>query len=163
VNRGQLIALEGLDGCGKTTQAARIVEALRARHRDVVWTREPSDGPIGRQIRELARRGEPMLAERELALFTDDRREHVARALAPRLAAGRSVITDRYFLSTVAYQGARGIDWREILARSEAEFPWPDAALVFELPAELGLARALARGGAPDPRFEHGDYLAEVA
>src|SRR5262249_50794131 len=93
----------------------------------------------------------------------EDRREHVARVVAPALAAGRWVITDRYFLSTVAYQGARGLDWREILAGSEAEFPAPDAALLFELPAALGLERARARGGAPDPRFEYGEYLSQVA
>jgi len=163
VNRGLLVALEGLDGCGKTTQAARIAEALRARGREVLVTREPSDGPIGQKIRALARGGDPPDAERELALFTDDRREHVALVIAPALAAGRCVITDRYFLSTVAYQGARGLDWREILARSEAEFPAPEVALLFELPAAEGLARARARGGAPDLWFEHGEYLMRVA
>jgi len=110
VNRGRLIALEGLDGCGKTTQAARIAEALRARGREVVVTREPSDGPIGTKIRALARGAAPPDAERELALFTDDRREHVALVIEPALAAGRWVITDRYFLSTVADQGASGLD-----------------------------------------------------
>src|SRR5688572_15418123 len=108
VNRGRLIALEGLDGCGKTTQAARIAEALHARGRDIVQTREPSEGPMGRKIRELARAGERVPAERELQLFTDDRRDHVAQVIEPALAAGRWVITDRYYLSTVAYQGARG-------------------------------------------------------
>lgn len=163
VNRGRLVALEGLDGCGKTTQAARIAEALRARGHDVVQTREPSEGPIGRKIRELARAGEQVPAERELQLFTDDRRDHVAQVIEPALAAGRWVITDRYYLSTVAYQGARGLDWRAILASSEAAFPSPDAALLFELPAALGLARARARGSAPDLWFEHGEYLTQVA
>lgn len=163
VNRGRLIALEGLDGCGKTTQAARIAEALRARGRDVVPTREPSAGPIGRKIRELARAGERVPAERELQLFTDDRRDHVAQVVEPALAAGRWVITDRYYLSTVAYQGARGLDWRAILASSEAEFPAPDAALLFELPVHFGLARARARDSAPDLWFEHGEYLTQVA
>jgi dTMP kinase len=163
VNRGLLVALEGLDGCGKTTQAARIAEALRARGRDVLLTREPSDGPIGKRIRTLARSSDPLPAEQELALFTEDRREHVALVIAPALAAGRWVLTDRYTLSTVAYQGARGLDWREILARSEAEFPLPDVVLLFELPVAVGLARTRARGGAPDPRFEHGEFLARVA
>src|SRR5258706_2183308 len=163
VNRGRLIALEGLDGCGKTTQAAGIAEALRARGRDVLLTREPSDGPIGKRIRALARGGDALSAEEELALFTDDRREHVALAIAPALAAGRFVLTDRYTLSTVAYQGARGLDWREILARSEAAFPVPDAVLLFELTVDEGLARTRARGAAPDPRFEHREYLTQVA
>jgi dTMP kinase len=163
VNRGRLVALEGLDGCGKTTQAARIAEALRARGRDVVQTREPTDGPIGRKIRALARAGESVPAERELQLFIDDRREHVGQLIEPALAAGRWVITDRYYLSTVAYQGARGLDWRAILASSEAAFPSPDAALLFELPVAEGLARARARGSAPDLWFEHGEYLTQVA
>jgi dTMP kinase len=149
VNRGALVALEGLDGCGKT-YAARADRGRRcaARGRDVVPTREPSDGPIGREIRELARKWRSRAAERELALFTDDRREHVALVIAPALAAGRWVLTDRYFLSTVAYQGARGLDWRAILASSEAEFPGAGCALVFELPPAEA-SRARARAAAP--------------
>src|SRR5262249_38942610 len=136
---------------------------LRAGGRDVELTREPTDGPFGRRIRALARSGDPLGAAQERELFTEDRREHVAREIAPALAAGRWVVTDRYFLSTVAYQGARGLDWREILESSEAEFPIPDAVLLFELSAAEGLARAHARGGAPDPRFERADFLTEVA
>ncbi len=162
VNRGTLVALEGLDGCGKSTQAVRLAQALRERGRDVVQTREPSDAPTGQRLRALLRGGDHLSVERELALFVEDRREHVARTIEPALAAGRWVLTDRYFLSTVAYQGARGLDWRRILADSEAEFPAPDAALLFELPAAEGLARTRARGAA-DPRFEHGEYLTQVA
>ena len=163
VNRGRLIALEGLDGCGKTTQAARLADALRARGHAVLLTREPSDGPIGQRIRALARSGDPLSAEQELGLFLDDRREHVALVIEPALAAGRWVVTDRYTLSTVAYQGARGLDWQKLLARSESEFPLPDAVLLFELPVETGLARTRTRGGAPDERFEQSGYLREVS
>ena len=162
VNSGRLVALEGLDGCGKTTQAARLAAALRARGHEVVLTREPTDGPFGRRIRALANSGDPLTAAQERELFTEDRREHVARVIEPAVAAGRWVLTDRYFLSTVAYQGARGLDWREILRSSEDEFPVPDVALLFELPAAEGLARARARGGAPDSRFEQDAYLAQV-
>jgi dTMP kinase len=162
VNAGRLVALEGLDGCGKTTQAARLAAALRARGHEVVLTREPTDGPFGRRIRSLAKSADPLTAAQERELFTEDRREHVARVIEPALAAGRWVLTDRYFLSTVAYQGARGLEWREILRSSEDEFPVPDVVLLFELPAAEGLARARARGGAPDPRFEQDEYLAQV-
>jgi dTMP kinase len=147
VNRGVLVALEGLDGCGKSTQLPHLAAALAALGHDVVATREPSDGPIGQRIRAMARSGEPVAPAEELRWFQDDRREHVARVIGPALAAGRWVLTDRYFLSTVAYQGARGLDWREILAASEAEFPVPDAALIFELTVADGLARARGRGG----------------
>ena len=163
MKRGRLIALEGLDGCGKSTQAERIAAALRAAGRDVVPTREPTDGPVGRRIRAMARSGERVAALEELGWFLEDRREHVARVIAPALEAGRWVITDRYFLSTVAYQGARGLAWREILERSEAEFPLPDVALLFELPAEEGLVRVDARGAPAEPVFERADHLAKVA
>src|SRR2546428_2475386 len=120
VNRGRLVALEGLDGCGKTTQAARIAEALRARGGDVVQTREPSEGPIGREIRALARAGERVPAERELQLFTDDRRDHVAQVIEPALAAGRLGVTDPHYLSPVASHGARGLDAAAVLPVSQA-------------------------------------------
>jgi dTMP kinase len=162
VKRGRLIALEGLDGCGKSTQAERIAQALREAGRDVVATREPTDGPVGRRIRAMARSGERVSALEELGWFFDDRREHVAEVIAPALEAGRWVVTDRYYLSTVAYQGARGFPWREILERSEAEFPRPDAALLFELPADAGLARVRTRGAPAEPVFERADYLEKV-
>jgi dTMP kinase len=163
VNRGVLVALEGLDGCGKSTQLARLAAALRALGCDVVATREPTDGPIGQRIRAMARSGEAVASAEELRWFQDDRRDHVARVIGPALAAGRWVLTDRYFLSTVAYQGARGLDWREILAASEREFPVPDVALLFELPVADGLARARSRGGPAEPVFERADYLERVA
>jgi dTMP kinase len=163
VNRGRLVALEGLDGCGKSTQATRIADALRATGRDVVLTREPTDGATGRRIRAMARSGERMAPDEELRWFFEDRREHVRDVIEPALAAGRWVLTDRYFLSTVAYQGARGLDWRDILARSEREFPIPDAVLLFELPVEVGLERARARAGPAEPAFERSDALTRAA
>jgi dTMP kinase len=129
----------------------------------VVATREPTDGPWGRRIREMARSGETVAPEQELRWFVEDRREHVARVIAPGLDAGKLVLTDRYFLSTVAYQGARGLDWRAILADAEAEFPVPDLALLFEIDPAVGLARARGRPGAAEPSFEDGDFLARVA
>ncbi len=163
MNRGTLVALEGLDGCGKSTQLSQLAAALRARGRDVLETREPTDGPTGQRIRAMARSGKSVASAEELRWFQDDRREHVARVIAPALARGCLVLSDRYFLSTVAYQGARGLDWRAILTASEAEFPLPDAALIFELPVADGLARARARGGPAEPVFERADYLERVA
>jgi dTMP kinase len=163
VNGGRLLVLEGLDGCGKSTQLPLLAEALRAADHDVVVTREPTDGPWGRRIREMARSDEPIAPQEELRWFTEDRREHVDSVIAPALAAGQIVLSDRYWLSTVAYQGARGLDWRGILARSEAEFPVPDLALLFVIDPERGLARVRARGAAWDPAFERADYLTRVA
>jgi dTMP kinase len=82
--------------------------------------------------------------------------------IEPALASGRWVITDRYFLSTVAYQGARGLDWREILARSEAEFPLPDLAILFAMPVDEAIERIRARRGPTEAGFERADYLARV-
>jgi dTMP kinase len=163
VNRGRLVALEGLDGSGKTTQLPDLAAALAAAGHDVVATREPTDGVWGRRIRAMARSGELVAPEEELRWFFEDRRAHVRETIAPALAEGRWVVTDRYYLSTVAYQGARGLDWRAILAQSEAEFPPPDLALIFEVSPEVGLARVRARGAAAEPAFERADFLARVA
>lgn len=163
MKRGQLVALEGLDGCGKSTQLARLGAALRAEAVDVLLTREPTDGPHGRRIRTMARSGAEVPPDRELQWFLDDREQHVRECIVPALSQGRFVLTDRYFLSTVAYQGARGLDWRALLAESEARFPIPDLVLCLELPADVGLARVRARGGIAEPAFERADYLSRVA
>jgi dTMP kinase len=163
VNGGRLLVFEGLDGCGKTTQIEHLACALREAGSDVLVTREPSDGPWGQKLREMARGGAPVAAEEELRWFVEDRREHVAQVLAPGLEAGRIVLTDRYYLSTVAYQGARGLDWRAILEASEAEFPLPDLVLLLEIEPEAGLARVRARGEALETVFERRDFLERVA
>jgi len=161
VTRGSLLVLEGLDGSGKSTQLPRLARRLRARGHRVVETREPHHCAAGRRIRELARSGEEVAAETELALFMEQRRTHVRERIAPALARGDVVLSDRYFLSTVAYQGARGLDPAKLLAANEAEFPLPDLALLLELAPEVGLARVAARGG-PAESFERGDFLACV-
>jgi dTMP kinase len=163
VNGGRLLVFEGLDGCGKSTQIERLARALREAGCDVLLTCEPTDGRWGRRLREMARGGEPMAAEEELRWFVEDRREHVAQILVPGLEAGRIVLSDRYYLSTVAYQGARGLDWRRILADSEAEFPLPDLVLLLEIEPEAGLARARARREALETTFERRDFLERVA
>lgn len=163
MNGSALIALEGIDGCGKTTQLPAIAEALRRRGADVVETREPTDGAWGRRIREMARSGELVAPEEELRWFVEDRREHVEQVIAPALSAGRVVVCDRYFLSSVAYQGARGLDWEAILTESEARFPLPDLALIFELSPTRALARVRERAGTPEPAFEREPFLERVA
>ncbi len=163
MNAGRLIVFEGLDGCGKTTQVAALGDALRAAGHDVVVTREPSDGPVGRRIREMARAGRTLPAEEELRWFVEDRRQHAREVIEPALAAGRVVVCDRYFLSSVAYQGARGLDPEAILARSEAEFPLPDLVLLLELEVDTGLDRVRERGSAAESVFEERARLERVA
>jgi len=163
VNRGRLIAFEGVDGSGKSTQLALLAAALRQAGREVVETREPTGGAIGRRIRAMARSGERPAPAEELRWFVEDRREHVRDVIEPGLAGGRVVLTDRYTLSTAAYQGARGLDPAELLAAAEAEFPKPDLALVLEVEPGIGLERVAARGGRAEPAFEEERYLGEVA
>jgi len=163
VKSGFLLALEGIDGSGKSTAAAGLAEALSEAGHDVVATREPTDGPWGRRIRAMARSGETVAPEEELRWFVEDRREHVARVIRPALDAGGLVLTDRYFLSTVAYQGARGLDWRALLDAAEREFPAPDLALLFEIDPAAGLARTNARPDADEPAFEERALLERVA
>lgn len=158
----RLVAFEGLDGCGKTTQVARLASRLGQAGHDVLATREPTDGIWGRRIRARTLAGQRATPAEELRWFLEDRREHVEREIQPALEAGRVVLTDRYTLSTVAYQGARGLDWRALLAESEATFPVPDLVLLFELDPADGLERVRARGG-PREAFEDLGSLERVA
>jgi dTMP kinase len=163
VNRGKLIVFEGIDGCGKSTQLELAARTLRARGLEVVETREPTDGAFGQRIRAMARSGKRVSPETELEWFFEDRREHIREVVEPALAAGRIVLSDRSYVSTVAYQGARGLDPDEILAASEAEFPRPDLILVFEISAEQGMARIEARGGILEAAFEELAFQRRVA
>jgi dTMP kinase len=163
VNRGKLIAFEGLDGSGKSTQLAMLAEHLRGRGLEVVTTREPTDGVHGRRIRAMARSGERVAPEEELRWFVEDRREHVEHVIAPALAKGHVVLTDRYYVSSVAYQGARGLDGQAILAQSERDFPIPDLVVVVDVPPDEGIERVGARGGAQEPVFEEIEFQRRVA
>ena len=163
MKHGTLIVFEGLDGCGKSTQLRRAAEWLRGRGVEPVVTREPTDGRFGRQIRSMAQSGEAVAPEVELEWFFEDRREHMREVVRPALARGDVVLSDRSYLSTVAYQGARGLDPASILAASEAEFERPDLILLFELPAAVGLERVHARGGTAEPVFENLAFLERAA
>ena len=162
MNRGRLIAFEGVDGCGKSTQLERLERNLRQAGCDVVATSEPTSGPTGERIRKMARSGEALEPAEELRWFVEDRRVHVAEVIEPALAAGRVVLTDRYYLSTVAYQGARGLDFEAILADSEAEFPIPDLVVLLEMDPGRALSRVRTRGGVIEGVFERRDFLERV-
>jgi dTMP kinase len=164
VNRGPLLVFEGLDGSGKSTQRARLAARLRAAGHTVRETAEPYEGGSwGPKIRAMARSGEALPPEEELRWFVEQRREHVRERIAPALAAGEVVLCDRYFVSTAAYQGARGLDAEAILAAGEREFPLPDLVLLFEIDVARALARIASRGGPGEPVFERRDFLERVA
>jgi dTMP kinase len=159
--RGRLIVLEGIDGSGKSTQARRLVRRLAARGVRTVLFREPTRGKWGRLIREKARRAGSLTPEEELDLFVRDRRENVARNLEPALAAGKTVVLDRYYFSTVAYQGAKGIDPGRIRRMNERFAVRPDLVFIVDIDAAGGLARIGGRGRR-DELFEREDYLDRV-
>jgi dTMP kinase len=163
VNPGKLIAFEGIDGCGKSTQLAKLAERVRAADIEVCITAEPTQFETGRKIRAAARAGKAIAPEVELDWFLEDRRIHVDRVIAPALEAGQMVLCDRYTLSSVAYQGARGLDPEAILRAGEAAFPLPDLVLLFAISPREGLARVAARGGVSEPLFENEEFLESVA
>ncbi len=158
---GRLIVFEGIDGTGKSTQLRLLWHYLEARGNRVVATREPTDGAYGRKIRSLYRSRSTLSPEEELALFINDRCEHVTSVLAPALADGRIVLCDRYFLSTAAYQGAVGLDPELIIARNGFAPP-PDLALIFELEPQEAVRRITEHRGELPNDFEQLDYLQKV-
>ncbi|MBK7861583.1 MAG: dTMP kinase [Archangiaceae bacterium] len=144
-----LIAFEGIDGSGKSTQAARLAEALRADGSEVVLTKEPTDGPWGKKLRQsfvTAR----MTAKDELDCFLSDRREHVEQLIRPALNRGATVIVDRYYWSTVVYQGMRGLDPAEVLKLNEAFAPRPDVTFLVDVDPHVALERISGRAGGRD-------------
>lgn len=152
-----LIVLEGIDGTGKSTQAAKLADWLRARGREVVAGREPTDGPWGAKLRSSAETGR-MSPTDELDCFLKDREQHVREVIRPALDAGRVVILDRYYFSTMAYQGSRGLDPADIRRRNEAIAPVPDQLFILDLDIDTALSRIGARGDAAN-EFERRDAL----
>jgi dTMP kinase len=153
MSRGRFITLEGIDGAGKSTHLAAIANFLRERGKDVVVTREPGGTPLGESLRALLL-SQPMNVETETLLMFAARREHIAKVIAPALAAGRWVLSDRFTDATYAYQGAgRGMPADKIAAleRWVQEGLQPDLTLVFDLPVEIARQR-LAQS--PADRFE---------
>ena len=111
------ITFEGLDGCGKTTQAALLAESLRRDGVEVVATREPGGTPLGEQVRDLVLHGDHVAPWAEAALYAASRAQHVEQVIRPALDRGATVVCDRYIDSSVAYQGAgRGLGLEEVLA-----------------------------------------------
>lgn len=143
---GKLIVIEGIDGTGKSTQATMLAEALRKDGHEVVQSFEPTNGPWGRKLRESATTGR-LTIEDELDYFLKDRRQHVEELITPTVDKGGIVILDRYYFSSMAYQGARGIDPAEIRTKNEAFAPQPDILIILDLPVDIALERIGVRDG----------------
>ena len=148
---GLFITLEGPEGAGKSTNREYLAERLREQGVDVLLTREPGGTPLAERIRELllAPSDEPMAADTELLLVFAARAQHLQQVIRPALARGSVVLCDRFTDATYAYQGGgRGLSTARIaqLERFVQGELRPDLTLIFDLPVEVGLARAAARG-----------------
>ncbi|WP_457790162.1 dTMP kinase [Pseudomonas sp. PL-6] len=148
---GLFITLEGPEGAGKSTNRDYLAERLRERGVDVLLTREPGGTPLAERIRELllAPSDEPMASDTELLLVFAARAQHLQQVIRPALARGAVVLCDRFTDATYAYQGGgRGLSGERIALLEnfvQGELR-PDLTLIFDLPVEVGLARAAARG-----------------
>lgn len=158
MTRGRFITFEGGEGAGKSTQVKRLVARLEGEGREVVATREPGGSPGAESIRELVLKG---AADRwspvtETLLMYAARRDHVERVIRPALERGAWVVCDRFADSTRAYQGAAGGTDPALISALETHIVGdtrPDLTLVFDLPVDVGLARAHQRAGT-EMRFE---------
>ena len=156
--RGKFITLEGMDGAGKSTHIPTIVAALQARGLEVLSTREPGGTKLGEALRELLLH-QPMHTETETLLMFAARREHIAQVIAPALAGGAYVLSDRFTDASFTYQcGGRGVDVNKVKVLEQ----WvhgdlqPDLTLLFDVPVEVSIQR-LAGARSPD-KFERENH-----
>jgi len=161
ISSGKLIVFEGIDGSGKTTQLKRAAHWLTQAGYRVAALLEPTYGPFGRKLRASAVSGR-LPPEEERDLFVQDRRWNVENNIKPALAAGKIVLLDRYYFSSIAYQGARGLDLDDVRARSEAVAPKPDLVLLFDLEPETALNRIVKHRSETLNLFEGLEYQRQV-
>jgi len=161
MEKGFLIVFEGIDGAGKSTQAETLLKRLLGRGFDVLYYREPSMGRWGREIKEKALHPDSITPEEELNLFLRDRKENVEKNLKPALKRKKIVILDRYYYSTIAYQGAKGINKERIKRMNEEFVVEPDLVFILDINPKKGLKRIKNRGKR-DKLFEREEYLVKV-
>lgn len=160
IDGGLLVAIEGIDGAGKTTLVAALEEHFRACDVDIVASKEPTQGVWGQTLRKTAQTGR-LTADRELELLILDRREHVTELIRPALGRGAIVLLDRYYYSSAAYQGAAGLDPEKVLELNEIFAPKPHLTILLDLAPTVGLERIKSRGDLANA-FEREDSLSEA-
>jgi dTMP kinase len=156
---GRFIVLEGIDGCGKSTQARRLAAA-----HDALLTCEPGGTALGTSLREVLLRGAPMTPLAEALVLAADRAQHLAEVVVPALDAGRDVVCDRYSGSTLAYQGyGRGVPLPELRSILEVATAGrePDRTVLLDCPVEVGRARRGTRDPGADRFEDAGDAFLE--
>lgn len=160
------ITFEGIEGSGKSTALVRLCAALEAAGRAHLHTREPGGSALGRHLRALLLDARQEVApEAELFLYLADRAQHVRHIIRPALEAGRIVLSDRFADSTIVYQGyGRGLDIAELHRLNETAVGglWPDRSILFDVPPEIGLARARGRNEAEGTAVSEGRFEAEA-
>ena len=154
MTRGRLITIEGIDGAGKSTLAAALVDALRDRGIEVSLLREPGGVPAAERIRDLViDPGLHVTARTEALLYAAARAQLVEEAIEPLLRDGRWVLLDRFIDSSLAYQGGGrelGIDSVRAINEFAIRMAWPDRTLLLMIDSGLGRRRSRSRAGAPD-------------
>jgi len=156
--KGCLIAIEGIDGSGTTTQSKLLYQWLIEKGIPAIHTEEPqANRPIGKLIRELLSHKEST-PEVDALLFAADRADHVARVIFPHISKGCVVVCDRYLESSVAYQTAQGLSLEWILEINKFALP-ADLVVILDLPVELALSRLTGRSL---EKFENASFLEEV-
>lgn len=163
LKKGVLIAIDGIDGSGKTTQTMILFERLRKNGYPVVHLHEPTEGVWGQKIKDLATNGRHRVtAETEFDFFFQDRLEDVEKNILPTLKKKKIVIMDRYYFSNVAYQGARGLDPTYIEKRNKEIAPEPDIFFLLDLTSKAALRRIRNKRKATPSYFERERYLENV-
>ncbi len=157
---GLLIAVEGVDGAGKTTIAALLAQFCGERGLGCVLSKEPTSLGWGQKMRESAQT-ERLSLEKELEYFLLDRKDHVERTIRPALEENAVVILDRYYWSTAAYQGVRGASVEKIITENETFAPMPDLFILLDVEVKAGLDRVQKRGDTPNS-FEKVDALEQA-
>ncbi len=160
---GLFVVIEGIDGTGKSTLAARLYSELKKQGLNCLLTFEPTKGEWGKIIRQSFTAKSRMDPQKEVELFLKDRKEHLDKTVIPALKDGRIVICDRYFYSTCAYQGARGLDFEKILKMNKEFAIEPDLCILLCLDPNEAIKRITKSRGDKANNFEGLEYLKKVS
>ncbi|RLA94307.1 MAG: dTMP kinase [Deltaproteobacteria bacterium] len=164
LKKGVLIAFEGIDGAGKSTQAELLYQRLKEANFKVIISKEPTEGEWGQKIKRLLKQGRrDIQPQEELEWFLRDRYQHVAKVIIPNLKKKKIIILDRYYFSTMAYQGSLGINPEEIEKRNLEFAPEPDLLFLIELTPYLGIKRIKRKREKEVDFFERESYLLKVS